>query len=61
MSAFIEKLSLFPYMTFWRISSQPHVNNKFAGFVSLLLILAFLAITVAKMIEVYQMTTIFAT
>jgi len=48
-------------MTFWRISAQPHVDNKFAGFISLLLLLTFLGIAFTKMVEVFGMNTIFAT
>ena len=61
MFSFLEKFSLFPYMTFWRISGKPEVNNRCAGLLSLLLILTFAAIAFTKMVEVSKMTTIYAT
>jgi hypothetical protein len=61
MFSFLEKISLFPYTSFWRISGKSEVNNKCAVFISLLLILAFAAIVFVKMYEVSKMTTIFAT
>jgi len=61
MFAFLEKFSLFPYNSLWRISGNTEVNNRFAGFVSILLILALAAIAITKMVEVSKMTSITAT
>lgn len=61
MSNFVKSANLFPYMDLWRIGGDPDINHFCGGLTSIVVFLLIMIIVIVKMVEVFQMITVFAT
>jgi hypothetical protein len=60
MSSFAKSANMFPYMDLWRIGGDPDINHVCGGLTSIIVFLLIVAICLAKTVEVFRMTTVFA-